>query len=236
MRKIILGTVALVLATALPANTPGAGIPVIDVSNLAQNIITALHQVLAYAQQIEQYQTQIRQYLNQVENTTGIAQALQIWQRAQQTMNGLMQTVAIFQNGNVQGIVGQFQNVNYWLQVPPSNYTLQPGGNVLQKQANDAMIQGLAKQAQQIQSDAANLQRLQTSAGSADGAMQALTAGNQLAALQQAQLLQIRSLLLQEQQALAARNSTLQNNEAMHQAATIQYYGTQLGPENNQGW
>ena len=50
--------------------------------------------------------------------------------------------------------------------------------------------------------------------------MKALMAANELAALQQEQLLQIRELLLQEQQALAARNATLANDEAMREAAT----------------
>ena len=45
--------------------------------------------------------------------------------------------------------------------------------------------------------------------------MAALMAANQLAALQQEQLLQIRALLVQEQQALAARAQTLANDEAI---------------------
>jgi hypothetical protein len=43
-------------------------------------------------------------------------------------------------------------------------------------------------------------------------------------------------LLIQEQQALAARGATGANTDAMRQAATQQYYGTQLAPEANQGW
>ena len=58
----------------------------------------------------------------------------------------------------------------------------------------------------------------------ADGQMKALMAANQLAALQQEQLLQIRALLVAEQQALAARNATLANDEAMREAATKQFF------------
>jgi conjugal transfer/entry exclusion protein len=43
---------------ALPS--PGTGIPVIDVSNLAQNVVTAMKQVSAYAQQVQQYQLQLQ--------------------------------------------------------------------------------------------------------------------------------------------------------------------------------
>ena len=75
-------------------------------------------------------------------------------------------------------------------------YTYQTAGSVAQKQANDAMVKGIVQQQAQIQADAANLQRLQSQASTADGQMKALMAANQLAALQQEQLLQIRALLL----------------------------------------
>ena len=68
MKKMILTSVAVVLVAALPISSPGT-MPVIDYSNLTQNITTALHQVSAYAQQVQQYQLQLQQYANQVRNT-----------------------------------------------------------------------------------------------------------------------------------------------------------------------
>jgi conjugal transfer/entry exclusion protein len=55
-------------------------------------------------------------------------------------------------------------------------------------------------------------------------------AANQLAALQQEQLLQIRDLLLQEQQVLAARSLTLAIEDAMRDSATKEFY--QASPIN----
>jgi P-type conjugative transfer protein TrbJ len=235
MRKIVLTTVALVLVAALPASSPGTGIPVLDVSNLTQNIVTALHQVMAYTQQVSQYELQLQQYANQVKNT--VAPVAQVWQAAQQTMNGVLGTVSMFQNGSqLQNYLNQYQNVNYWLSASPSAYMYQTAGSVAQKQANDAMVKGIVQQQAQIQADAANLERLQAQAGSADGQMKALMAANQLAALQQEQLLQIRELLLQEQQALAARNSTLANDEAMREAATKQFFNVPIIKINHTGW
>ena len=208
--------------------------PVIDYSNLTQNITTALHQVSAYAKQVQQYQLQLEQYANEVKNT--VAPAAQLWQEAQQTMNSVMGTVGMFQNGSaLQNYLNQFQNVNYWLSASPSSYTYQTAGSVAQKQANDALVKGVAQQ-QQIQKDAATLQQLESQASSADGQMKALVAANQLAALQQEQLLQIRELLLQEQQALAARQQTLANEEAMRQAATQKFYQTPLINVNAASW
>jgi type IV secretion system protein TrbJ len=235
MQKIVLTLVALALVAALPLTSPG-GIPVIDYSNLVQNTTTALKQVAAYAQQVQQYQLQLQQYANQVKNT--VAPVAQVWQAAQGAMNSVMGTVNMFQgNGSaLQGYLSQFQNVNYWLSAPPASYTYQTAGSIAQKQANDAMIKGIVAQQAQIRADAATLEQLQSQASTADGQMKALSAANQLAALQQEQLLQIRALLVQEQQALAARGQTLANDEAMREAATKKFFDVPLITVNHTGW
>ena len=234
MKKMILTSVAVVLVAALPISSPGT-MPVIDYSNLTQNITTALHQVSAYAQQVQQYQLQLQQYANQVRNT--VAPVAQVWQQAQQAMNGVTGTAGMFQNGSaLQSYLNQFQNVNYWLSAPPGNYTYQTAGSVAQKQANDALVKGIVAQQAQIQKDAATLEQLQSQASTADGQMKALMAANQLAALQQEQLLQIRALLVQEQQTLAARNQTLANEEAMREAATKNFYQTPPINVNGGSW
>ena len=236
MRKIILTSVALLLVATLPISSPGTGIPVIDASNLTQNTVTALKQVAAYAQQVQQYQLQLQQYANQIRNT--VAPAAQVWQAAQGTMNGVLGTVNMFQGGQsqLQGYLNQFQNVNYWLGASPNSYTYQTAGSIAQKQANDALVKGIVAQQAQIRADAATLERLQAQASGADGQMKALMAANQLAALQQEQLLQIRELLLQEQQALAARNATLANDEAMREAATQKFFNVPVITINHTGW
>lgn len=234
MKKMILTSVAVVLVAALPISSPGT-MPVIDYSNLTQNITTALHQVSAYAQQVQQYQLQLQQYANQVRNTA--APVAQVWQQAQQAMNGVMGTAGMFQNGSaLQSYLNQFQNVNYWLSAPPGNYTYQTAGSVAQKQANDALVKGIVAQQAQIQKDAATLEQLQSQASTADGQMKALMAANQLAALQQEQLLQIRALLVQEQQTLAARNQTLANDEAMREAVTQKFFNVPQITINHTGW
>ena len=235
MKKRILTGVVLVLMAALPLSSPGTGIPVIDFSNLTQNVITALKQVSAYAQQVQQYQLQLQQYANQVKNT--VAPVAQVWQAAQGTMNSVLGTVGMFQNGSaLQSYLNQFQNVNYWLSASPSAYTYQTAGSIAQKQANDALVKGIVQQQAQIRADAATLERLQSQASTADGQMKALYAANQLSALQQEQLLQIRELLVQEQQALAARGQTLANDEAMREAATKKFFDVPLLKVNQSGW
>ena len=149
IKKRALKAIGVALLAALPLTSTGT-MPVIDYSNLTQNITTALHQVSAYAKQVQQYQLQLQQYANEVKNT--VAPAAQLWQEAQQTMNSVMGTVGMFQNGSaLQNYLNQFQNVNYWLSASPSSYTYQTAGSVAQKQANDALVKGIVAQQQQIQ-------------------------------------------------------------------------------------
>jgi P-type conjugative transfer protein TrbJ len=228
-------TLLTITATILCAELSVGGIPVIDYSNLIQNTTTALKQVSAYAQQVQQYQLQLQQYANQVRNT--VAPVAQIYQSATGAINSVMGVARIFQSGDqLQSTLGQFQSVNYWLSAPQSQYTYQTTGSANQTLANDAMVNGIVAQAAKIQQDAATLQSLQSQAQSADGQMKALSAANQLAALEQEQLLQIRGLLVQEQGALAARNSTNANGEAMQQAQTQTFYGTQISPQAHTGY
>lgn len=234
MKKKLLAITAATLVACIPLTSPGQ-LAVLDASNLIQTTITALKQVAAYAQQVEQYQTQIRQFENEILNTTGIAQGEQIWQQAQQTINAVMGATKVFQTGGqLENTLAQFQNINYWLANNPYQYQTQASIN--QTTANASLINGIMAQQNQIQADAANLQALQAAAGNTEGRKQALDAAAQLSALQANQLIQIRALLVQEQQALAARATTTANDDAQRQAATQIFYGRVMGPLNHTGW
>jgi type IV secretion system protein TrbJ len=235
MRKLI---TTLALVCVLPFTSP-AGIPVIDYSNLIQTTTTALKQVAAYAQQVQQYQLQIQQYKNQILQATGIASVAQIWQSAQGTMNQIKGVTNMFTNGGgLQGYLQNAKDINYWLSAPAGQYTYQPASywSTTQKTANDQLVQEISQQEQRLQVDAQTLDRLQSQAGSTVGQKAALDVANEMSGLQQKQLMEIRTLLLSEQQALAARSGNVANNEAMTQAQTQTYYGTVLAPMNHTGW
>ena len=80
--KIVLVTVLLL--AYLPAH---AGIPVIDGSNLSQNVVTALQSVAMTMKQVEQYRVQLQQYQNMLQNTA--VPGTNIWDQAQTTMRQL---------------------------------------------------------------------------------------------------------------------------------------------------
>lgn len=76
------------------------------------------------------------------------------------------------------------------------------------------MFKALDEQQETLQSDADNLADLQTQATSAQGQMEAIQAANQLASAQTNQLLQIRSLLVSQQNAAATMAQAQADKEA----------------------
>src|SRR5690554_1125906 len=82
--KIPVAVMSLALTASMPAQ---AGIPVVDGTNLQQNVMTAMESVSQTLKQIEQYQTQLQQYENQLQNT--MAPAAYIWDQATRTMDNL---------------------------------------------------------------------------------------------------------------------------------------------------
>jgi len=98
------------------------------------------------------------------------------------------------------------------------------------------MVKEIAQQEAQIQTDAQTLQRLTSQAGSVQTQRQALDLANEMSGLEQKSLLEIRTLMVSQQQALAARSGTVANKEAMSQAVTQQFYGTQIAPQPHTGY
>lgn len=234
----------LLIALATSFSFPGhAGIPVIDVTNIVQTTTTALEevtqtakQVQQYATQIQQYQTQIQQYQNMLQNTA--APVFQIWDQAQSTMNSLRSTIDTLsfykqQLGSIDSYLGRFQDINYYRNSACFNgggcdaaaraalvATQQTYQSESQKKANDALFKGLDKQQDAMQADAANLQKLQAGAQGASGQMQALGYANQLASSQANQLLQIRGLLMAQQNAATTRAQAMADAEALRAAGS----------------
>ncbi|MFV8826139.1 P-type conjugative transfer protein TrbJ [Thauera sp. WH-2] len=226
-------SLAAILAGSVITSTY-AGIPVIDGGNLTQNVMTAIESVAQTLKQIEQYQTQLQQYENQLQNTA--APAAYIWDQAQSTIIGLMNAVNTLdyyrnQLGSVDAYLGKFQDVAYYRGSPcfsaagctdAERAAMEQNRSVAsesQKRANDALFKGLEQQQRNLTADARQLERLQSAAQGAAGQMQAISFANQLAANQANQLLQIRGLLIAQQNAVTARMQAQADLEAQQQAA-----------------
>lgn len=233
--KRFVAEMALLLALA-PLPAP-AGIPVIDAGNLTQNILTAMESVAQTLKQIEQYQTQLQQYENQLQNT--LAPAAYIWEAAQITIDGLITAIDTLDHyqrelGSLDAYLGKFQDVAYYRASPcfsaggcneaeraamAENRRLAAES---QKKANDALFRGLDRQQAALKTDARTLEQLQSRAQGATGQMQAIQYANQLASHQAHQLLQIRGLLMAQQNVLATRLQAQANREAQEAVAAEQ--------------
>jgi type IV secretion system protein TrbJ len=238
--KIVFVTVLLL--ASLPAH---AGVPVIDSSNLSQNVVTALQSVAMTMKQIDQYRVQLQQYQNMLQNTA--APATSIWDQAQTTMrqlNASINSLEYYRNqlGSIDNYLAKFPDAATYMNSPcytPTGCTQAQWaamadsrtlGSQSQKKANDALFQGLDMQQKNMVNDAANLQRLQSGAQGAQGQVEAIGyanqlashAANQLASHAANQLLQIRGLLIAQQNVIATRNQALANKEAQEAAAAVQ--------------
>ncbi|MGY0343475.1 P-type conjugative transfer protein TrbJ [Xylella fastidiosa] len=228
--------IAVVLLVGISQQTQ-AGMPVIDISNLEQNIVSAVQQVAAVEKQIQQYQTQLQQYQNMLQNTA--APSAYIWDQASQVMNKLIaaqDTLNYYKNqiGGIDAYLSRYGDVSYYKTLPcfsgggcstsqiQAFHTAQSNGSTAQKSANDAVLKAVDLQQQTLMSDAANLRLLQSQATSAQGQMQAIQAANQFASAQNNQLLQIRSLLAAQAAAQATRAENVADREAMQAAASRQ--------------
>lgn len=234
--KVLLIT-TLLSNSLISSPSLAAGIPVLDGTNLSQNIMSAMEAVAQTAKQIEQYKTQLEQYENQLQNT--IAPAAYIWDQAQVTINKLMEatnTLEYYKNqlGSTDNYLSKFQDVSYYRGSPcfskegcsdfemaamEENKRL---ASESQKKANDALFRGLDKQQASLKDDAKQLQMLQGKAQSAKGQMEAIGYANQLASNQSNQLLQIRGLLMSQFNAVTTQMQASADKEAQQQAASEQ--------------
>lgn len=247
-RKNLAAKIALAVAmTTCTLQPVYAGIPVVDGTNLSQNIMSAMEAVAQTLKQIQEYQTQLQQYENQLQNT--MAPAAHIWDQAKRTINDLNQatnTLAYYQNqlGSLDAYLGKFQDVAYYRSSPcfssagcsdaervamAENRRL---ASESQKKANDALFKGLEQQQDNLQADARQLQRLQSAAQGADGQLAAIGYANQLASNQANQLLQIRSLLIAQQNAVGTRMQADADREAQYQASRDKLYEGLSQPVN----
>jgi P-type conjugative transfer protein TrbJ len=244
-------TLAFSLFAGFGVNVAHAGIPVIDAGNLTQNIVQALQTVSMYAQQIQQYQTQLQQYETEIKNS--VAPAAYLWDQAQSTINkitGLVNQVENLRNSNgaLDAYLNNFQNAGFYSNSPCFKATGCSGsdwnqlaqksitGSQTSKSANDALLRSLDQQQAQLQSDAANLSQMQTAATTAVGQMSAIQSANQLASATNNNLLQIRALLIAQQQAVAAKRAADLDKDAQTSAAESNARSGTFKASSGQTW
>ena len=152
------------------------------------------------------------------------------------------------QLGSIDAYLAKFQDVDYYRNSPcfreggcteaqwAALKDQQNLGSQAQKKATDALFKGLDKQQDTMVADALTLQRLQSSAQSARGQMEALGYANQLASHQANQLLQLRALFIAQQNAIITRQQVIADREAREAAAAEQLRKGTFKPSSKREW
>ena len=211
-----------------------AGIPVADGLNLGQTTISAMQSVAAVVKQIEQYRTQLMQYENMLQNTA--APSSYIWDQADQTITKLLEaqnTLSYYRNqaGSLENYLSKFQDTSHYSTSPcfgsqtcsdqdkRAIVTARAEASTARKLSTDALLMSVDRQQNTLQRDANNLANMQRQAVNAEGQMQATQSANQLASAQANQLIQIRSLIVAQQSAVATEAQIAGDRESQQQAA-----------------
>lgn len=242
-RLTVWSLIALLMIGPFPpviGTVQASGIPVFDGSNMTQNIISAMESVTQTAQQLQEYSTQLQQYQNQLQNTA--VPSSYVWDAAQTTMSNLLGSIDTLSGyrstlGSVNAYLDTYRDQNYYKTSPcftvsgctaaqrAALRTTEERAAEAQKRAFDASIRGIDQQQQGLTADATTLRRLQTNAQGATGQMQAIQFANQLASASGHQLLQIRALLIAQQNAETTRLQAQADKEARFAAASAQLRG-----------
>lgn len=208
--SLLMCTPALVSA---PASAQfGFGGVVFDPRNFAQNILTASRSLQQINHQVQQIQNEIRMLENQARHLERLPDSIanEITQRLL-TIDGLIRTAQGI-NYKVDEIEGQYEIIyreSYGDKPPPAPVIVQEARTAWQ-QSRQGYIHALQVQASVVSNIRLDIEQLESVVGqsqSAVGSLQAVQAGNQIAALNAEQLMQMQELLVAQYRAEALERS-----------------------------
>lgn len=213
--------------------------PVIDLTNFAQNLISAIEAVDQTLTQVQQYQTQLLQYEEMIRN--GAAPAVYTWDRIVSIQHKLQTLGASLANyrhllRDLDDYLSKFGDLDYyrsarcygsdlscpkaeWERILRESQELHGLGSESRKKTLDQLMRSLEASEADLVGESQNLAKLQRQAQSAEGQMQALQAGNQLASAQANQLMQMRAVMIAQYRAVAVQAQVEQAREAQQTAA-----------------
>lgn len=242
----------LILLLLWSANALCSGAPVFDLANWIENGRIIINQASQYKTQLDQYRNQLSQYNTMLQNTKSLTSFQ--WDNADSIINNLLETTNTIdyykqEAGSMQAYLDRFQSQEYYQKIPCFNGHGQcspaelkkinqnkMAASVAQKRANDAMLKGIDKQQQNLKKDSEKLRNLQAHAQSADGQKQALQAASQLASNQAHQLLQIRGLLVAQQNAQAVKDAAETNKQAIQDAGDERFRSGSFHKSSGKKW
>ena len=217
--KRILTVIVLILSSSLTLLNPayaqfGFGGVVFDPQNFAQNILTASRSLQQINHQVTQIQNEIRMLENQARDLERLADSIAAAIRDRLlTIDGLVRTARGIAY-EVDRIEGQYEEIyrgNYGDNPPPATVIVQEA-RAAWEQSRQGYIHALQVQASVVSNvrvDIVELEGVVAQSQSAVGNLQAVQAGNQIAALNAEQLMQMQELLAAQYRAEALEQSRI---------------------------
>jgi type IV secretion system protein TrbJ len=228
-RLAVAAGVALAALAGITAPRPAAAqlaVTCVNCSTIWNQLLEYGKQVQQLATQLQSYQTQLQQYANMVTNTLALPQ--QLWGQVQSDIMQVrnLSNAASLLSGTAGSIVTRLQSA--------SAYTSQVAslGNIAGQLTTwqqtignsvDTLGKTLGLQQTQQASDAALLASLEQHSQSAQGQMQAIQAGNELAHATAVQLQQIQATLAVTAQMRATEMSVDADRRASQDAAMLHF-------------
>lgn len=235
MKRALLATVAaLPLLLIQPTPSDAVIVECDNCSSLAQEATNLAKQAQQYATQLQQWQTQLNQYQNMITNTTALP--MSIWTTVSSDINQVRNlanaaSLLTSNSGSILTRLQSAQGVYNQASFLPANIGNQMQGwsQTLGNSAN-ALGRTLAMQQSQQTKYATQQSSIQSQSQAAVGQLQAIQAGNQLAAMTSTQLNQVQTTLTAAATEQATRDIVAADRTAAEDAAELQFFqsGTQL--------
>jgi type IV secretion system protein TrbJ len=187
-----------------------------------------------YTQTVQSYVRQGLQYANQIQNTVSLP--MQVWGTAQgdlSAVRGTMSGGSMFGSGGINGVFGTAQSYGGQLgslAMMPSKYA-QWGS--MSSNSLDSTLKLLGLTDKQNATDNTNWTTIQTQSATATGQVQAIQAGNEMAAANGRQLQRLQETVAAQTQMQANQIALTNDRQAIADAAATQFLSS--GPMSTTG-
>jgi P-type conjugative transfer protein TrbJ len=216
-------------AAVLGQPRPAAGqwaVECVNCSTIWTQTLEYAKEAQSLATQLQQYQTQLQQYTNMMTNTVALPQ--EIWSTVQSDIMRVqaLSNAASLLSGNSGSLISRLQNVSAYASQLGSLSNMAGQFSTYQETIGNnlsVMGQQLGVQQGMQTNNAALLATLQQHSQSAQGQMQAIQAGNELAHAQATQLMQIQATLATTAQMQATQMSVDADRQAINDAAILRF-------------
>ena len=230
MRKTLLASAVIVSLIAMPYPTPAHAIECENCSTIVQQLLDSAQQAKTYLVEFQQLQTQLEQYASMVRNS--IAIPMEMFAQVQSDLAQVQQlsNAASLLTGNSGSIISRLSSVgsfgNELSSVGTNLGNLPQQFSMWQTTLGNSAKQlgtALGLQQSQLTNNAAIMQAVQQHSQSAAGQLQAIQAGNEMAAANGAVMNQMAETMIALSQHITTTDVVAADRRSQEDAAMLHF-------------